>query len=590
MLIKWLASLIACLRFMINGTIFQCFHAHLPVHLSAHDSAHDPSEPHCNLWQQVAQDAPALAQAGFSALWLPPMTKASGGSADIGYNAYDLYDLGEFDQQGSVATKYGNRTQLLSAIAAVHHAGLQVYGDVVLHRKHGGDEIELLEGTPVLLGDRNRAIAPAQPIQAHSRFTFPNRASRYSNMTWCGEHFQLVNHNCLATADSLEKRPLYRLKLKSFSTGIDMQLGGHQAPCQTCGPCDSANSASDSNPDSTFSFSLAPKSSLACELDLEMPAVVEALNEWGQWFLSTTGVDGLRLESAKHMSASFVQGWVQHLRAHHSPHPSSHLAKPDLFIMGDCWSDRVNDLHWYIAKTHGQLSLFDVPLHYNFHRASRQESYYDLRNILKGTLSAEQPALAVTFVDNHNSQPLTLLESPVESWFKPLAYALILLRQEGYPCVFSADYYGAHYSIPGDTQNIAQDISSKKAARRRSSNPAATGREVHLPSHRVLLELLLFARSHHAYGPQHDYFEQCNLIGWTRLGDRANPGVMAVVISNGHGGQQWMATEQANAQFVDITGHLREPVWTNGDGWAAFGCPQRSVSVWVQVLANKKPE
>ena len=44
---------------------------------------------------------------------------------------------------------------------------------------------------------------------------------------------------------------------------------------------------------------------------------------------------------------------------------------------------------------------------------------------------------------------LQALESWVEPWFKPLAYALILLRREGYPCVFYPDYYGAEYEDCG---------------------------------------------------------------------------------------------------------------------------------------------
>lgn len=35
-------------------------------------------------------------------------------------------------------------------------------------------------------------------------------------------------------------------------------------------------------------------------------------------------------------------------------------------------------------------------------------------------------------------------------WFKPLAYVLILLRRDGYPCIFYADYFGAHYQDAGD--------------------------------------------------------------------------------------------------------------------------------------------
>ena len=511
---------------MINGTILQCFHAYLSTNIPTSEPAARTASGLVGntLWQQIAGEASHLAQKGFSALWLPPMTKASGGAADVGYSAYDLYDLGEFDQCGSVATKYGDRTQLLSAITAAHSAGLQVYGDVVLHRKHGGDGIELLEGTPVSWRDRNRAMAPVQSIKVHSQFTFPGRGQRYSDMTWRGEHFQLANHNDLA-ATPLRKRSLYRLKPKPFSTEIDVRL-------------------------------LTQRSKLACELDLEMPEVVQALNEWGQWLLKTTGINGLRLDGAKHMSTCFVREWVQQLR---SEQPAS--AASPLFVMGDCWSDQVNDLHWYIAKTEGQLSLFDVPLHYSFHRASRQEGYYDLRNILKGTLMEEQPALAVTFVDNHNSQPQQLLESPVEDWFKPLAYALILLRQEGYPCVFAADYCGASYT---------------------ESLPAGDVCEVHLPSHQVILDRLMFARSHHAYGPQCDYFEQHNIIGWTRLGTQQHPQAMAVVISNGQGGAQWMQAGKPNARFIDLTGHLREPVWTNDDGWAAFSCPRRSVSVWVE--------
>ncbi|WP_121969779.1 alpha-amylase [Leptolyngbya sp. BC1307] len=486
---------------MINGTILQCFHWYTPA-----DGY---------LWKQVAATAADLAQAGFSALWLPPMTKASGGADDVGYSAYDLYDLGEFDQCGSVATKYGSYQALLTAIAAAHTAGLQVYGDVVLHRKHGGDEVEHLSGTPVAWRNLDRAIGPTQTIAARSRFTFSGRGQRYSAMTWQGKHFQLVNHNCLAKPSDLAgQRVLYRLKSKPFSAEADVRLG-RQERC--------------------------------CELDLDMPVVAQALDDWGHWFVTTTGIDGLRLDGAKHLSALFVQKWLWRLHerlAAERPEESDRPASA-LFAMGDCWSDQVNDLHWYIAKSGGQLSLFDVPLHYNFHRASRQGCYYDLRHVLTGTLMDEQPALAVTFVDNHNSQPLQILESPVEDWFKPLAYALILLRQEGYPCVFAADYYGAHAEI---------------------------------------INRLLWVRSHCAYGEQYDYFVRPDLIGWTRLGNAENLGAIAVVLSNHQGGSLWMELGKPDTQFVDITQSLSEPVWTNANGWGNFDCLGRSVSVWVEAI------
>lgn len=55
-----------------------------------------------------------------------------------------------------------------------------------------------------------------------------------------------------------------------------------------------------------------------------------------------------------------------------------------------------------------------------------------MRRIFEGTLTDVRPEYAVTFVDNHDTQPGQALESFVQAWFKPLAYALILLRDDGY--------------------------------------------------------------------------------------------------------------------------------------------------------------
>lgn len=47
--------------------------------------------------------------------------------------------------------------------------------------------------------------------------------------------------------------------------------------------------------------------------------------------------------------------------------------------------------------------------------------------------------------------PLTqTVETPIEAFFKPLAYCLILLREQGYPCVFYGDLYGMKGENPED--------------------------------------------------------------------------------------------------------------------------------------------
>ena len=47
--------------------------------------------------------------------------------------------LGEFDQKGTVATKYGTRAEYLEAVAALHRAGIEVMADIVLNHRLGAD-------------------------------------------------------------------------------------------------------------------------------------------------------------------------------------------------------------------------------------------------------------------------------------------------------------------------------------------------------------------------------------------------------------------------------------------------------------------
>lgn len=109
------------------------------------------------------------------------------------------------------------------------------------------------------------------------------------------------------------------------------------------------------------------------------------------------------------MSPAFVNEWVDHMRK---------VAGKDFFIVGEYWAP-------------GNLPDFD------------------LTTIFNDSLVAVKPELAVTVVANHDTQPLQALEAPVDPWFKPLAYALLLLRESGYPCVFYTDLYSAKYTDKG---------------------------------------------------------------------------------------------------------------------------------------------
>lgn len=95
-------------------------------------------------WNYVHKQIPHLAQAGFTALWLPPIHKAANISGpSMGYDPYDYYDLGEFEQKGTVPTWFGTKAELLDLIAAAHQHHLHVIADMVINHNSGADAQEL---------------------------------------------------------------------------------------------------------------------------------------------------------------------------------------------------------------------------------------------------------------------------------------------------------------------------------------------------------------------------------------------------------------------------------------------------------------
>jgi alpha-amylase len=85
-----------------------------------------------------------------------------------------------------------------------------------------------------------------------------------------------------------------------------------------------------------------------------------------------------------------------------------------------------------------------------------------------------------------------------------------------------------------------------------------------------------------ACGRQIGDLDHWNGIGWTRLGDEAHPKAMAVLMGDGQEGTTWMNVERLHAEFVDVTGHVKEPIRTNKHGRGEFRCNRRSVSVYLQ--------
>lgn len=140
---------------------------------------------------------------------------------DEGYATYDLYDLGEFDQKGTVRTKYGTKEELKEMIDELHKNHISVYLDVVLNHKAGGDFTEKFIVVEVDPNDRTQALGKPFEIQGWTGYSFHGRKDKCSDFKWHWYHFSGTGFD---DAKSGVASSRYRVKAKRGAKGLTMKM------------------------------------------------------------------------------------------------------------------------------------------------------------------------------------------------------------------------------------------------------------------------------------------------------------------------------------------------------------------------------
>lgn len=479
---------------MENGVMMQYFEWNLP-----NDG---------QLWKKLKADAKHLHEIGVTAVWIPPAYKADE-QQDEGYATYDLYDLGEFEQKGTIRTKYGTKDELKAAIDELHKYEISVYLDTVLNHKVGADFTEKFMAVEVDPQNRNNNITQPYEIQGWTGYNFSGRGDKYSDFKWHWYHFSGTEMD-----DGQRKTGIFRImgENKYWSEGVDNENGN-------------------------FDYLLGN------DIDLKHPDVIRELNTWGVWVSKELNLDGMRMDAIKHMDNAFVKQFLEALR--------KDLGE-QYYAVGEYWNGDLETLDTYLESVGNKINLFDVPLHYNMFGASQQEAKYDMQHLLDNSLVINRPTLAVTFVDNHDSQKGSSLESQVKDWFKPMAYGLILLMQRGYPCIFFGDYYG---------------MNGKQSP------------------HRLIIDILLGARKKYAYGEVNIYFDHPSTVGFVRMGEEEHPDSgLAFLMSNDAAGNKVMnvGANRKGEVWHDLTGSILDEVTIDDEGNGDFKVASRNLAVWVK--------
>lgn len=485
---------------MNNDTILQAFEWYLKD-----DGTH---------WNHLKALAPSFSDMGITCAWLPPAYKGAAGSKDVGYGVYDMYDLGEFNQKGTVRTKYGTKEEYLACVKKLQKYHIAVIADIVFNHRMGADgteKITVVEENPT---DRQQDISSPEQIESWTKFTFPGRKGKYSTFTF--------DHTCFDGTDWDEEghhSAIYRIADKKWDADVDQEDGNYDYL-------------------------------MGCDLDLSSEKVRKECSNWGHWYMDTVHPDAFRLDAVKHICWHFIDDWLNDMRAY------SH--NPDLFAVGEYWNGNIDTLLKYLDENNNCMSLFDVCLHYKLQQASDSNGFFDMGSLFNDTLVSRRPMNAVTFVDNHDTQPGQALQSFVEGWFKPIAYALILMKKDGLPCIFYGDLYGIPHDQIQPVKNLAR---------------------------------MIRIRYDYAYGEEYDWFDDQNIVGFTRNGDNEHPDSgLAVIGSDGPGGIKKMnvGKEHAGEIWVDALENQKQEIRIDESGNAPFTVDGGSVSIYLKKEAAAK--
>lgn len=233
-------------------------------------------------YNELAGEANSIASAGFTAVWLPSVAKGSagyygggkknkrraGGIYDVGYGIFDDYDLGDKLQQGTIPTRYGTRGQLTNCVAVMRANGLDVYHDFVLNQRNG------LNMTPV-----PPAYQVAQYKDAYGNVgggRFPKYLKDFHRMRG------RLEDTTLATDDPHTPASEYP---DGTPTGEKEHLWGP----------DFAHITGQRDINGT--------KGVWCATQLE---------QWGDWLLKATGMQGYRLDDVSGISWDFVKDFVNY--------------------------------------------------------------------------------------------------------------------------------------------------------------------------------------------------------------------------------------------------------------------------------------
>ncbi len=254
-------------------------------------------------WVEVTRKMPELAEAGYTSLWLPPPTKASGGLS-VGYDCWDRFDLGSVDQRGGVRTFYGTESELIEMVRVAHRFGIRVYFDNIMN--HNAFE------TPGYNEFVPEDVYPGfMPEDFHLRRTADGSYRKWDNVRDWGSEWQVFN---LGLSDLID--------IATEPGSLNWNHGANEGdtvtkpdyvrhPDQPEFYCYVPTAPGQKHAEGEGAYvGFGPgngitTASIAADPDFYSERVEHLLNRAARWQIDRTRCDGFRLDAVKHTPPDF---------------------------------------------------------------------------------------------------------------------------------------------------------------------------------------------------------------------------------------------------------------------------------------------
>ncbi len=255
---------------------------------------------------------------GFTALWVtPPVGQKTVQADSAAYHGYWGLDF------TSVDPHLGTDAEFKAFVDCAHRLGMKVYLDVVVN--HTGDVITPAGASYVGPEDvpyRDCQGRPFDPARYAGGTTFP-----------CMRVKDMPRIPIVLPADRTAKKPAWLNSSLRYHNRGEIDFGGCNVTCFELGDF----------------FGLD-------DLFTEQPAVVQGLADaHGSW-ITRFGVDGFRVDTAKHVDRAFFRSWVPKIRA-----KAAAAGVKDFEIFGEVFVTDAIELSSY-TRDRAVPNLLDFPL------------------------------------------------------------------------------------------------------------------------------------------------------------------------------------------------------------------------------------